>query len=401
MQIRPSNGPDQREAGRQQVFDAIRASGRIARIDIARQTCVSPATVTAITSELLAAGLIEEIETTEATGRRGRPRVALKVRGQAHLLAGIKVADRTVAVILVDFEGNTVGEHQVDLPVPVQSAAALVAGLRDALGAACAAAGRDLADLSAVGLGLAGVIDAPRNFVYWSPSLVERNVDLGRMLNAALPFPAYLDNDANLVAKAEQLFGEGRGVGDFIVITIEHGVGMGIVIDNRVYRGTRGCGAEFGHTKVQIDGALCRCGQRGCLEAYVADYALLREANIRSFGHPEDDIARLAARAETGDPMARSIFDRAGRMFAMGLANVINIFDPALVILSGERMAHDFLYSTAVMERVKGSILQIDAPLPEIRVHEWGDMMWAKGAAAYAMEQVSEATIRNMAADAA
>lgn len=402
-QPKPSHTLDQRESGRQQVIDTIRHSGRIARIDIARETRVSPATVTSITSELLAAGLIEEIEPEgdRARAKRGRPRVALKIRGGAHLLAGIKMADRSVTVILVDFEGATVGEYDAPLPGPVLSAEEMVALVRTALRGACAAAGRHFRDISGVGLGLAGIIDAPRNFVYWSPTLAERNVELGSMLDAAMPFPFFLDNDANLVAKAEQLFGEGRNVSDFIVITIEHGVGMGIVIDNRIYRGTRGCGAEFGHTKVQLDGALCRCGQRGCLEAYVGDYALLREANIRGRGSHEDDLEVLFSRARAGDPTARSIFERAGRMFAMGLANVINIFDPALVILSGERMSFDFLYADDVLERVKSSIVQIDAPLPEVRIHKWGDLMWAKGAAAYAMERVTEQTIRKLAANAA
>lgn len=400
---RTSLANDQRENGRQQVFEAIRQAGRIARIDIARETQVSPATVTAITSELLSAGLIEEItpEGDRSGAKRGRPRVALKVRGAAHLIAGIKISDRSATVILVDFEGQTVGEYDRELPGPVMSAEEMVDLVMRALAGACAAAGRHVSEISGVGLGLAGLIDATRNFVHWSPSLDQRNVELGRMLSDAMPVPFFMDNDANLVAKAEQLFGEARNVSDFIVITIEQGVGMGIVIDGRIYRGERGCGAEFGHTKVQLDGALCRCGQRGCLEAYVGDYALLREANIRGSAQPEDDLSVLYSRAKAGDAMARSIFDRAGRMFAMGLANVINIFDPSLVILSGEQMSFDFLYSAEVLDKVKSSVVQVDAPLPEIRVHKWGDLMWAKGAAACAIEGVSDLTIRNLGADAA
>ncbi|MDZ7824614.1 MAG: ROK family protein [Ahrensia sp.] len=89
--------------------------------------------------------------------------------------------------------------------------------------------------------------------------------------------PTYIDNDANLVTLAEQWFGKGRDVSDFAVVTIEGGIGMGVVLNHKIYRGAHGFGMEFGHTKMQLDGALCRCGQRGCLEAYVADYALVRE----------------------------------------------------------------------------------------------------------------------------
>ncbi len=394
---------DQREASRHQVLDTIRAAGSIARIDIARETQVSPATVSAITSELLGAGLIEEIEplASPASAKRGRPRVSLKIRGDAHLIAGMKLTDRLATVILVDFDGNTLADHKAPLAKAIMSTDDLAAVIADILTNATAKIGRKLGDLSALGLGLAGLIDANRGFVHWSPSLEERNVDLGKKLNTVLPFPAFVDNDANLVAMAEQRFGEGRGFSNFVVVTIEQGVGMGIVIGGEVYRGNRGCGAEFGHTKVQLEGALCRCGQRGCLEAYVGDYALLREANILPSDQPEQDVSALFTRAQEGDAMARTIFDRAGRMFAMGLANVINIFDPELVILSGERMTHDFLIWPEVLERVRASTVQVDSALPDIRVHKWGDLMWAKGAAAYAIEHVSNHTIQRLAAHAA
>ena len=395
---RTSHGADQRESGRQQVFDAIRGAGRIARIDIARETQVSPATVTAITSELLGAGLIEEVtpEEDRPGAKRGRPRVALKVRGDAHLIAGIKIADRSATVILVDFEGNTVGEYDQELPGPVMSPEEMVALVRAALAGACRAAGRSLIEVSGVGLGLAGLIDAARNFVHWSPSLDQRNVELGRMLSDALPVPFFMDNDANLVAKAEQLFGQARNVSDFIVITIEQGVGMGIVIDGKIYRGERGCGAEFGHTKVQLDGALCRCGQRGCLEAYVADYALAREATtalnlMHKPGQPMHVlIESLYDHAKAGNAAARSIFRRAGRYLAVGLANLVNTFDPAVIILSGERMRYDFLYAADTLAEMDKLVLNTGRPGPPIEVHAWGDLLWAHGAAALALSWLTE-----------
>ncbi len=395
----------QRQAGRRQVLSVIRQSGQIARIDIAAHTGGSPATVTAITAELLEEGLIEEhIPTRPATSSRGRPRVALKIRGAAHIIAGIKVAAHAATVCFLDFEGKSCGAFENPLPKAALKAEEMVAFLRSTLEKACAATGHRLQDLSAFGLGVAGIVDARRGLVYWSPILAERNVELAAMLASALPMPIFIDNDANLVAKAEHLFGLGRGLDDFIVITVEQGVGMGIVLGGKIYRGNRGCGTEFGHTKVQLDGALCRCGQRGCLEAYVADYALLREAGILGpvpdSTPPADQLNALFHAADCGDETARSIFQRASRMFALGLANVINVFDPALIILSGERMQFDYFYAPEMMEAVRSNILQIDAPLPQIQVHEWGDLMWAKGAAAFAMEGISDIAVREMGKNA-
>ena len=396
---RLSHSDVQRESGKQQVMDTIRAAGSIARIDISTATRVSPATVTAITAELIDVGLISEIvpDTPRQDAKRGRPRVALKIRGDAHRIAGIKVSHRVISVVVLDFEGNNIVDHEMPLTQGRMPVDDLCKTIMTALGQACDKAGIDVGTISGMGVGMAGMMDAKRNFVYWSSSLDERNVDFGAHLSRRAPCPIFIDNDANLVAKAEHLFGKGRNVSDFVVITIEHGVGMGIVIDNKIYRGTRGCGSEFGHTKVQLEGALCQCGQRGCLEAYVGDYALLREANITNGGAGHRDLGQLVAAAKGGDLMARSIFDRAGRMFAMGLANVVNIFDPKLIILSGARLSFDYLYSDQVIEEMRRWVVQIDAPPPKVVVHNWGDLMWAKGAAAYAIEEVSALAIRELA----
>jgi predicted NBD/HSP70 family sugar kinase len=403
---RTASGSEQRENGRQQVLGVIRQSGQIARIDIARETGFSPATVTAITSDLIRAGLVEEIapEEPRSGNRRGRPRVALRLRGDAHLLAGIKVAVRSLSMVLIDFDGVTLAEHHVRLPDDAMPPARFVDEIAKALADLTGKIGKTTRDISGLGVGMSGFIDAPTGFVHWSPSLDTRNVDIRSLMETALKLPVFVDNDANLVALAEQMFGEGRGVSNFIVVTLEQGVGMGIVVDGRIYRGKRGVAAEFGHAKVHLDGALCRCGQRGCLEAYVSDYALLREANVlMRFGDkttPEDRLDMLFDAANAGEQPAQSILDRASRMFAMGLANVINIFDPHLIILSGEQFSHDFYYADEVLAAMKNQVLKIDAPPPEVRIHRWSDLMWAKGAAAYATEGITELAVRGMNADA-
>ncbi|MFS4583427.1 ROK family protein [Phaeobacter sp. C3_T13_0] len=398
---RLSHSSELRESSRLQVFDTIRAAGKIARIDIAQATRISPATVTAITAELLAAGLIEEVSPDLARdGKRGRPRVALKVCGNAHYIAGLKLSHHAITTLITDFEGSELVSHEMPLRGGQISPDALSEKIVEALDQSCAKRGLVREQISGVGIGMAGVMDAERNFIYWSSSLNVRNIDFGSVLNRYLSMPVFIDNDANLVAKAEHLFGEGDTRSNFVVVTVEHGVGMGIVIDNQIYRGARGCGAEFGHIKVQLEGALCQCGQRGCLEAYVGDYALLREANITSGVERHKDLASLYRAVAEGDTMAQSILDRAGRMFAMGLANIVNIFDPQMIVLAGAQLAFGYLSSDKVVEEMRRWVVQVDGPLPEVRVHGWGNQMWAKGAAAYAIEEVSALTIREMASHA-
>lgn len=384
---------DNRESGKKAVFVAIRQNAPIARIDIARQTGLSPATVTSITAEMITKGLIEEVTNpNQNAARRGRPRVDLQVRSAAHLVAGMKLTDKYATVVIVDFGGTRVAEFSNPSPAAVQSAEDTRDFLQETLLLALDDAGLTLDALSGVGIGLPGIIDTGAGLIRWSPTILERDMPLQQMLCDTLGVAVFIENDANLVALAEQRFGLGTKARNFIVITIEQGVGMGIVIDGKIYRGTAGGGAELGHTKVHLDGALCRCGQRGCLEAYVGDYALLREASTTmgplSGATPEQQMQLLMQAAQSGNQIALSIFQRAGRMFSMGLANVVNIFAPELIILSGERMQYDFLYDDDVIAGMKQSIVQVAGPSPEVRVHKWGDRMWTMGAATYALEGV-------------
>ncbi|WP_225027171.1 ROK family transcriptional regulator [Xinfangfangia pollutisoli] len=395
---------------RQQVFERVRAAGLIPRVTLARQLNVSPATVTTITQELIEAGLIEEVappRDAESPGR-GRPAVALGVRAPAHHVAGMKLSDREHTAVVVDFAGNLVADDVIPRRPGPMTLAELLDAVETLLARVCAKAGLDRAQLSAVGIGVPGFVDVAEGMVFWSSVLTERAVPLAAAAGARLGLPVAIDNDANLVALAELWFGAGRSLSDFAVVTIEHGLGMGFVMNHRIYRGAQRLGMELGHTKVQLDGALCRCGQRGCLEAYVADYALAREASTAlNWGHKDGQpinilLESLYDHAKAGNATAKSIFRRAGRYLAVGLSNVINLFDPELIILSGERMRYDYLYAAETLAEMDNLVIDTGRPRPPIEIHAWGDLLWAHGAAALALSAVTEGILapasREMAA---
>lgn len=393
---------------RLQVFERVRASGLIPRVQVAKDLGVSPATITTLTSELIDAGLIEEVaQTRDADSGRGRPAVHLGVRAKAHLVAGMKISDRETTAVIVDFAGRLLADDHLPSSPVAMTTADLLAKMQAQLDRVCAKAGIVQADLSSVGIGVPGFVDMQEGVVLWSSILYDRNVPLARAASAHLGLPVFIDNDANLVALAELWFGAGRGLSDFAVVTIEHGVGMGLVLNHRIYRGTRQLGMELGHTKVQLDGALCRCGQRGCLEAYVADYALAREATTAlNWGHKGGQsiavlLESLYDHAKAGNATARSIFRRAGRYLAVGLSNVVNLFDPALIILSGERMRYDYLYSAETLAEMDTLVIATGRPRPPIEIHAWGDLLWAHGAAALALSITTEQLLSNLGRDIA
>ena len=385
---------------RQQVFERVRAAGLIPRVQVAKDLGVSPASVTTITQELIEAGLIEEIAAPrEGDAGRGRPAVALGVRADAHFVAGMKLSDREHTAVIVDFAGNLIADDVVPRRPGPMMLAELLTAIETLLDRVCAKAGIAKSDLSAMGLGMPGFVDCVEGMVYWSSVLIERTVPLAQIAQARLGLPVTIDNDANLVTLAELWFGAGRGLSNFAVVTIEHGVGMGYVLNHRMFRGAQRLGMELGHTKVQLDGALCRCGQRGCLEAYVADYALAREATTAlNWEHKEGQsisvvLESLYDHAKAGNGAARSIFRRAGRYLAVGLSNVINLFDPALIILSGERMRYDYLYAAETLAEMENLAIVTGRPRPPIEIHAWGDLLWAHGAAALALSVVSDSLV--------
>jgi len=382
---------------RQQVFDRVRASGLISRAQVAKDLGVSPASVTAVTAELLDEGLITEAALPrEGDLGRGRPAVALGVRGPAHLVAGMKLSDREHTAVITDFAGRKLAEETITRDTQASSLPEMLDAVERLLDRVCHKAGLRRQALSGVGIGLPGFVDHNEGMVLSSSVLTERHVALAAAVQARTGLPVAIDNDANLVALAELWFGTGRRLPDFAVVTIEHGLGMGFVMNHHIYRGAQRLGMELGHTKVQLDGALCRCGQRGCLEAYVADYALAREAvtalglNSRLTPSVPVLLETLFQSARDGNPTARAIFRRAGRYLALGLANVVNLFDPALIILSGERMRYDYLYAEETLAEMADLVINSGRPCPPVEIHAWGDMLWAMGAAAMALGVLSD-----------
>lgn len=381
---------------RQQVFERVRAAGQTPRIDVAKDLGISPGSVTQLTSELIATGLVVEAEPAHEASTRGRPPVALRIAPGAGHVVGLKLSDFRHSGVIVDFSGKVICQAEHPARQQVHQLSDLVAEANALLKELLRMSNLDSDAISAVGVGVAGVVDHQGGTVPWSPLLRARDTALRDALSEAMGLPVEIDNDANVLTLAELWFGAGRKKRSFAVVTIEYGVGMGLVIDNRLYRGSGGLGLELGHTKVQMDGALCRCGNRGCLEAYLADYALVREARIaldmksEPFGPVDMMLETLFEQAKAGNQRARTIFRRAGRYLSLALSNVVHLFDPSLIILSGERMRYDYLYAAEVLSEMEQLTLERGRPAPEIDINVWGGFVWARGAAALALSSVTD-----------
>ena len=395
---------------RQMLFEYVRAHGKTTRADMVRALGVSAASISAVTADLIAEGFLRETSPSPVPDSdqprigRGRPPVELEVVAEAFHVVGMKLGDQRHTAVLSDFAGRRIAEAEVPTRPNRKSPAILVAEARVLMDKLLSAQGMQLRDIASIGVGMAGMVDHDTGDVPWSPMLDAPGTGLGARFQDAFGVPTCLDNDANLLTLAELWFGGGRQKSDFAVVTIEHGVGMGLVLFNQLYRGARGVGLELGHTKVQLDGALCRCGKRGCLEAYVADYALAREAATALDQHESRSESPLAlledlfSEARRGNEAALSIFRRAGRYLALGLSNVVQMFDPEVVILSGGRMQYDYLYAREVLAEMQAMTLIGARPPARVEIHAWGDLVWAQGAVALALGRLTETLLGRNAA---
>ncbi|MEM9967927.1 MAG: ROK family protein [Pseudomonadota bacterium] len=384
---------------RQQAFEFVRARGLAARADITHALGISAGSVTTIAADLIASGYLREVERQARETGRGRPKVALEVVPEAALTIGVKLSFKRHTAVLTDFAGHVIADVALSSSEARRPAVQLISETEALIAKLLADAGKTHADIQGVGIGLPGIIDHRTGRVVWSPLLQERDAHLSVSLTRKLGLTVSLDNDANMLTLAELWFGQGRALSDFAVVTIESGVGMGMVLDNQLYRGAHGMGLELGHTKVQLDGALCQCGQRGCLEAYLADYALVREASAalgRGFDldkSPKEVLALLFEHAKAGHQGAEAIFRRAGHFLSLGLSNVVQLFDPELIILSGERMQYEHFYVDEVLKNMRQLTLNEGRKPCAVAVTAWDDLVWARGASALALFTMTDRLI--------
>jgi glucokinase len=255
---------------------------------------------------------------------------------------GVDVGGTKIAAAVVDAEGGIVARRQVptESAEPASIVAAVVKVAREMKAAAPAAA--------AVGVGAAGLVDVERGVILGAPNLAYRNVAVRDTLSERLGIPAIVDNDANVAALAEAVHGAGRGAGDQIMITVGTGIGGGIIIGGRLYRGHYGVGAELGHIVIDPDGPVCGCGNRGCWEAVASGNAIGRLARQRVEGGAGADLLAIVGgdldaitgevvgeAAVAGSAFSRDVVASIGRLLGIGLASIVNIFDPEVIVIGG------------------------------------------------------------------
>ena len=321
---RATNSPLMKLNNRRLVLDVIRRQP-ISRADVASVTQLTRASVTLIVEELIEQGLLTE-QRADASGVGRRP-VLLSIAEDARCIAGVNIKRGEVNVGLVSLGGRLLSRET--LSYGGSDAHDMISRIARSLDRQLNALPGAREKLLGVGLCAPGPLDAANGVILNPPNCgLWRNVPAAELLSEATGQPVYMENVSNALALEEQYFGLGRGCGSFIAVQINEGIGAGIVIRDRLYRGARGLGSELGHISIEMDGRPCDCGNRGCLERYASIPAILE-------GSPYGSWRELIDRLET-DAEARRLLDLEARYLSHALVSAVNLYDVEKVILLGD-----------------------------------------------------------------
>lgn len=378
-----------RSINRSIILNVIKKEGEISRAAIAQLTGLSPATLSGITSQLIDEGLVFEKTTGDSTG--GRPPILLALNPRGGFVIGIKLMEGHAVGALTDLNATVLAKGTIDLAdKQLETSVEMLVELVNRL---IKSSDIRKKQLMGVGIGLAGVIDFAHGIVRQNPFLGWQNIKLRDVLETRMRVPVYVDNDVNTLTLSEKWLNPAQHEEDFIVITIGRGIGMGIVINGQVYRGKSGGAGEFGHLVVDPNGPLCDCGKHGCLESYINDRALIAEAH-RIVSPDVIDMDDLIHRASIGNKEAASILSRAGTLLGRQIANLVNLFDPKLIIISGEGIRMGEVFFSAIRTAFHECVMPGLAEDTEIRINSWGDGIWALGAASLVIAEIFKSPIQ-------
>lgn len=334
----PSTARDLRRANRSAILRELLFAGESTRQGLAGRTGLSAATVGLVIADLLAEGLVHDVGTQESNG--GRPRTLVRMAPDGGVAIGVDVGERGVRVEAFDLAWQRRADVFLAAEPGGPDPAAVVASIVAAVGTVLDAAETGSGELLGIGVSVPGIVERGDDSLVHAVGFGWEGVPLGQLLRRAIDAPVVVDNGAKTMGQAEMWFGAGRGAADAVIALLGIGVGAAVFTDGRLYRGSQSSAGEWGHAPIVVGGEPCRCGSRGCLEAYVGELALLRKwASLDPDGSGADaiDTDRLQAlfAAAMDDDAAGQVVEQMAEHLGAGLATLINLFNPQRIVLAG------------------------------------------------------------------
>ncbi|MBL1096648.1 ROK family protein [Streptomyces coffeae] len=340
---------DARRDARSSVLWALYFNSPLSRDQLALRTGLDAGTMATAVGELLTEGVLIEPDTDP-------PRLRL-VRAHRYVI-GVDIGETRVRIALFDLALNQRAAADSPLRAGRHDADIVVGHILTGLDTVIDSAGVPPSAILGVGIGVSGVVEHGPDPLVHGQSFGWEAVPLERLLRAGTALPLFIDNGATAMGQAELWFGAARGAQHVVVALIGSGVGAGVITHGTTYRGATSSAGEWGHTTVQAGGRRCRCGARGCLEAYVGAEAVLERFRRARRGRPvpgeDEESAFTALLAAAGtSPAAQRVLEEAAVYLGAGVANLVNLFNPQRVILGGWA---GLLFGARMLPRIRESV---------------------------------------------
>jgi glucokinase-like ROK family protein len=353
------------------VLNALRLHAPISRAELANITRLNRSTISNIVNVLIEDGLVLETDTMES--KIGRPGIALALRPEGGAVIGVEIGVGFISVILTDFVANILWREWVEFS-PARPQIEIVSEAEKLIDQAISFAEEKYLRVLGIGIGVPGLVNAQKGELLFAPNLGWRDVPFRLMWNQRFHLPLYVENEANLGALGEYYFGVSRDVDNFIYLSSGVGLGGGIIIDGKLFKGGRGFAGEIGHIQRDPQGELCGCGRRGCWETQVGPRAVLQRVKRAIEADTDNTLTkyidddqnkltfdRVVDCAVQGNQLCRSALEEVGKYLGTGIADLANIFNPELVVIGGA-----FSYGREILLPVLESTLSAET-LPAVK----------------------------------
>lgn len=380
------------------VLNTLRLRSPVSRAEVADLTGLNRSTVSNIVNSLIGEGLVWEQERRDS--RIGRPSVDLGLRPDGGAVIGVEIGVDFISVLLTDFVAKPIWQDWIDLDLHLPQIEVLVKA-EQSIDKALFQAGERRLHVLGIGVGLPGMVNINKGELIFAPNLGWRDVPLRLMWNQRFRLPIYVDNEANLAALGEYYFGIARGVDHLVYLSSGVGLGGGVIVDGKLFRGGHGYAGEIGHIQRDPSGELCGCGRRGCWETQVGPQAVIRRVKQSlgksPGGHLPSGVAQdlsnltfplVVNAALNGDPICRQAIEDVGRYLGLGIADLANLFNPELVVIGGSFSLARSILSPVIEKIVFSEALPPSVDAMRIAFSERGKEACVFGAVAVVLDDI-------------
>ncbi|MEC1903555.1 ROK family transcriptional regulator [Priestia megaterium] len=372
------------------ILNIIRKDGPISRAEIAKIAKLTPPTVTNIVHELLEAQLVKESEMGVSTG--GRKPILLTINAESFYVIGLDVGIHKIRAVAADLNAVIKNEQVVTIQKGIGKEE-LIQLLIKQVNEMMQNTNLSKDKIIGIGVGMHGVVDSKEGVALYAPNFGLKNIPIKDRLEEVFQLPVKVENDAKVLALGEKWFGYGINIQNMVCLNVGIGIGAGIIIDDKLFNGKNGIAGEIGHTAIDLNGPKCSCGNYGCLQALSSGDAIrehmLKEINLgrktKVVELVQGELEMIEGKiiheaAILGDELAREVLTKSGRYLGVGIANLINVMNPDLVVISGGVSKAGHYILDPIKEVVADRVLNEEAKKTNVLQSKLGDHGTAIGA---------------------